>query len=74
VQLFQDQRAERRRIDVDVGWDHLDGIEVEIASAKQCQHFLGDADTVDEADVDTHGFRAFWTAEAGSMPCHGSKL
>ncbi|MCY1415060.1 hypothetical protein D9M71_305280 [compost metagenome] len=54
AQLFEHLGAEGRRIDVDVGRDHLHGVQVETASTEQGQHFLGDADAVDEGDVDAH--------------------
>ena len=54
-QLFEDFGAQGRRVDVDVGRHHLHRIQVEIAPTEQGQDFLGNADAVDEADVDTHG-------------------
>ncbi|MNL13772.1 hypothetical protein D3C87_1346910 [compost metagenome] len=53
--LFEHLRAQGRGIDVDVGRDHLHRIQIEIAPTEDSQDFLGDADAVDEADVDTHG-------------------
>ena len=35
--------------------DHFYRIQIEIAPTEQGQDFLGDADAVDETDVDTHG-------------------
>ena len=54
AQLLEHRGAQGRCIDVDVWRYHLHRIEVQIASAKQRQDFLGDADAVDEADVDAH--------------------
>ena len=54
AQLLQDFGAEGRGIDIDVRRHHLHGVEVEAASAQQGQDFLGDADAVDEGDVDAH--------------------
>ncbi|MNF89859.1 hypothetical protein D3C84_723990 [compost metagenome] len=55
TQLFENFRAQGRGVDVDVGRDHFHRIQIEIAPTEQGQDFLGDADAVDEADVDTHG-------------------
>ncbi|MNH07538.1 hypothetical protein D3C79_669320 [compost metagenome] len=55
VQLFEHVGAEGRGVDVDVRRHHLHGVQVEVAGAEQGQHFLGDADAVDETDVDAHG-------------------
>ena len=55
AQLVEHLRAEGRGVDVDVGRHHLHGIQVEITPAEQRQNFLGDADTVDKTDMDTHG-------------------
>jgi hypothetical protein len=55
VQFFEHGGAEGRGVDVDVRRDHLHRIQVEVAPTEQGQDFLGDADAVDEADVDAHG-------------------
>ncbi len=55
AQFLQHLRAEGRRIDVDVGRNHLHRIQVQVAPTEQRQDLLGDANAVDEADVDTHG-------------------
>ena len=55
AQLFEHFGAQGRGVDVDVGRHHLHRIQIEIAPTEQGQDFLGDADAVDEADVDTHG-------------------
>ncbi|MNC68087.1 hypothetical protein D3C75_1186420 [compost metagenome] len=55
AQFLEHLRAQGRCIDVDVGRDHFHRIQVEVASTEQGQDFLGDADSIDEADVDTHG-------------------
>ena len=55
AQFFKHRRAQGRRIDVDVGRHHLHGVQVEIAGTEQRQDFLGDADTINERHMDTHG-------------------
>ena len=55
TQLFENLGAEGWCVDIDVGRHHLYRIQIEIAPTEQGQDFLGDADAVDEADVDTHG-------------------
>lgn len=54
AQLFEYLGAQGRRVDIDVWRYHLHRIEVQITPAKQRQDFLGDADAIDEADVDAH--------------------
>ncbi len=54
LELFKHLMAERRRIDVHVGRHHLHRVQIQIASTQDCQHFLGDTDAVDEADMDAH--------------------
>ncbi|MNE07958.1 hypothetical protein D3C80_1005990 [compost metagenome] len=70
AQLFEYLRAEGRRIDIDVGRHHFHGIQVEIARTEQGEYFLGDADAVDEADVDTHGALRVLGSGAAIMPCN----
>ncbi len=55
AQFFKHLRAQGRRVDIDIGRHHFHRIQVEIASAEQCQDFLGDSNAVDKADMDTHG-------------------
>lgn len=55
AQFFEHVGAQGRRVDVDVGRHHFHRIQIEIAPTEQGQDFLGNADAVDEADVDTHG-------------------
>ncbi|MNQ76419.1 hypothetical protein D3C85_912620 [compost metagenome] len=55
VEFVQHALGQGRRVDVDVGRDHLHRVQVEVARAEQRQDFLGDADAVDEGDVDSHG-------------------
>ena len=55
AQLVEHLRAEGRGVDINVGRDHLHRIQIEVTPAQQCQDFLGDADTVDKTDMDTHG-------------------
>lgn len=57
VQFFKYGGAEGGGVDVDVRRDHLHGVQVEVAGTEQGEDFLGDADAVDEADVDAHGVR-----------------
>ncbi|MNZ91600.1 hypothetical protein D3C78_1105900 [compost metagenome] len=67
AQLFKHLRAEGRGIDVNVRRDHFHRIQVEVSPAEQGQDFLGNADAVDEADVDTHGaVSVFCSAEGGN--------
>ncbi len=54
LELFEHLMAERRRIDVHVGRYHLHRVQIQIASTQNRQHFLGDTDAVDEADMDAH--------------------
>ena len=68
-QFFEHLRAQGRRVDVDVRRNHLHRIQIEIAPTEDSQDFLGDADAVDEADVDTHGGGSvICRAEGASMP------
>ncbi|MCY1511144.1 hypothetical protein D9M68_455410 [compost metagenome] len=55
VEFVQHGPGQGRRVDVDVGRDHFHRVQVEVARAEQRQDFLGDADAVDEGDVDSHG-------------------
>jgi len=72
AQFVEYLRAQGRGIDVDVGRDHLHRIQVEVTPAEQGQDFLGDADTVDKTDMDTHGNKEhFWPAGMASMPWRG---
>lgn len=54
AQLLEHGGAQGRCVDIDVWRYHLHRIEVQITPAKQRQDFLGDADAVDETDVDAH--------------------
>ncbi len=63
AQLVEHVRVDRGRVDIDVGRHHLHGIEVQVARHQQGEHFLGDADTVDEGNVDAHLFRP-WSRAA----------
>ena len=55
AQFFEYLGTERWRVDIDMRRNHLHGIEVEVAPAEQRKNFLGDADAIDEGDVDAHG-------------------
>ena len=72
AQLVEYLRAEGGCVDVDVGRDHLHRIQIEVTSAQQRQDFLGDANTVDKTDMDTHGNgKHLWPAGMASMPWWG---
>ena len=71
AQFIQDLRAQGRGVDVDVGRHHFHRIQVEVAPAQQGQDFLGDADAVDEADVDTHGGGGGFWGTGGLPVCLG---
>ena len=60
AQFLQHFGTEGRRVDVDVRRHHFHRVQVQVAPAQQRQHLLGDADTVDEGDVDAHA--GTWTA------------
>ncbi|KPZ34702.1 hypothetical protein AN901_203573 [Pseudomonas syringae pv. theae] len=65
LEFFEHLMAEGRRINVDIGRHHLHGIQIQIAPTQNGQHFLGDTNAVDEADVDTHGALTVRGTEAG---------
>ncbi|MNZ08856.1 hypothetical protein D3C78_256720 [compost metagenome] len=64
AQFVEHRGVEGGGVYIDVGRHHLHRIQVEVAAAEQGQDLLGDADAVDEGDVNSHGNA--WLAKEGA--------
>ncbi|MCY1372122.1 hypothetical protein D9M69_593060 [compost metagenome] len=54
MEFLEYSLGESWSVDVDVRWNHLHRVQIEIARAQKCQDFLGNTDAIDEGNVNSH--------------------
>ncbi|MCY1459846.1 hypothetical protein D9M71_773520 [compost metagenome] len=58
MEFFEYYLGESWSIDVDIRWNHLHRVQIEIASAQKCQDFLSNAHAIDERNVNSHDYQS----------------